>query len=236
MSGILSFYPLGKWAKHEPSARDLAAFRGGDLAPEKFSRRLGDALDACRVRLELPIKRVEFVRAGGAPFYLCKAERNASVAVSALAGGDAAAPGRAELAELASHLGHGARVTSQVWLVSGDAYYYPTHFVPDTPLPVLRTHFDDGRQIYVNPKDLTVVRCYPPGARPYRWLYHGLHSWDLPWLYRRPWLWRTSIVTALLLGVALVAIAAWLSVRQLRRAGREPVRARATASTRKLVG
>lgn len=219
LSGILSFHPLGASTSSEPTALDSATFRGGDLAPATFSRSPADALRECRVKLNAPIKRIEFARAGGAAFYVCKTAGPATCTVSATdADPGRSAPSPSEIAELSLPLGYGAGMTLQFWLTAGDAYYYRTHHSPDLPFPVLRTDFSDGRRTYVNPSDLAVVRSYPPGAKPQRWLYHGLHSWDVPWLYRHRLLWRAAILTALALGAALAATALVLSVGKLRRA------------------
>jgi hypothetical protein len=228
-SGVLSFDPLGNWASSEPSEADIAAFRGGGLAPESFSRPLAEALEECRSSLKTDVKRIELARAGGAPFYVCKSDSGATRVVSAAAPQPpTASPSLAQVGGFARKLGRGARVTSEAWLTSGDAYYYPTHFAPDLPFPVLRTRFESGLVTYVNPTDLTVVRCYSPGAAVYRWLYHGLHSWDLPYLYRRRWLWHPVIVIALLSGAALAGSGVWLSLRWLWLGSR----ARATPAAR----
>ena len=217
-SGLLSFYPFASSAEGEPTWADIAAFRGGALAPRSFSRDLRQALAECENALGSSIKRIEFVRAGGAPFYICKNGAGAARTVSADA---AAQPGAtlrsAQIVAFARPLGGAAAVKSETWLQEGDAYYYPSHFEPDLPFPILRTRFAGGLVTYVSSRDLSVIRRYSNGGAAYRWLYHGLHSLDLPFLYRRAWLWHPLIVIALLGGLTLAASSAWLSVRWSRR-------------------
>jgi hypothetical protein len=82
------------------------------------------------------------------------------------------------------------------------------------PLPVLRVRMDDaGRtRYYIDPKTARVVGSYNSGNWTTRWLYHGLHSLDFPWLYNYRPLWDIVVITFMLGGAALSAtsvILAW---------------------------
>jgi hypothetical protein len=50
-----------------------------------------------------------------------------------------------------------------------------------------------------------------------RWLYHGLHSLDFPWLYERRPLWDIVVLTLCLGGATLSAIGFVLAVRRVTR-------------------
>jgi hypothetical protein len=211
---MLSFYPFARSAEREPTARDVAAFRGAPLDPRSFTRNVNEALSQCQDSLGGAVKRITLVLAGHAPFYVCAGDSGASRILSA----DGQSPPsqaleNARLASFARALGEGAAAESETLLESGDAYYYPTHFEPDLAFPILRTRFTSGLVTYVSPRSLRVVRRYSSAGAGYRWLYHGLHSLDFPGLYRRSWLWHPLIVTALLGGSLLAASGLWVSLR-----------------------
>ena len=78
------------------------------------------------------------------------------------------------------------------------------------PLPVLFIRVKDAADsmFYIDPKTARIVEAYDSASRWNRWLYHGLHSLDLPWLYAHRPAWDIAIL-ALLIG------GAWLSVTSL---------------------
>ncbi len=67
-----------------------------------------------------------------------------------------------------------------------DAYYLDREF--RRPLPVIYARLNDETQTryYIDPKTATVVGNYSSRNWVNRWLYHGLHSLDFPWLYKHP--------------------------------------------------
>ncbi|HVZ61250.1 MAG TPA: hypothetical protein VG892_10745, partial [Terriglobales bacterium] len=80
-----------------------------------------------------------------------------------------------------------------------------------------------------NPQTAEVVRSYSARSRWNRWLYHGLHSFDLPWLYKYRPLWDVLVLVLLVGGSALCftsVVIGWQVVR--RKLGKlAPRRARA---------
>lgn len=227
LSGMLSFYPFASSAESFPSAADVSTFRAAPLDPLSFTRSVVEALDECERSLGSAIKRIEWVVAGHRPFYVCTNGRGASRIVGASDDTPAAESlTNATIAGFARPLGKGAAVESETILQSGDDYYYPTHFEPELRLPVLRTRFASGLVTYVSPQTLRIERRYSRAGAAYRWLYHGLHSLDLPALYRRASLWHAVIVTALLGGCLLAGSGVWISVRAASRRSRCPWRAR----------
>jgi hypothetical protein len=62
-----------------------------------------------------------------------------------------------------------------------DAYYLDRRH--QRPLPVVLVQLNDTRY-YVDPKTARVAGSYASPAWVSRWLYHGLHSLDFPWLYK----------------------------------------------------
>jgi hypothetical protein len=71
------------------------------------------------------------------------------------------------------------------------------------PLPVLFVRLADGSMFYVDLKTARIVQSYSSRSRWSRWLYHGLHSIDLPWLYKHRPAWDLFVLTLLLGGAAL---------------------------------
>ncbi len=89
-----------------------------------------------------------------------------------------------------------------------EAYYLDRH--QQHPLPALFLRLNDmqGSMFYIDPRTARIVEAYDSASRWNRWLYHGLHSLDLPWLYRYRPAWDIVIL-------ALLAGGAWLSVTSL---------------------
>ena len=61
------------------------------------------------------------------------------------------------------------------------------------------------------------MKSYSEGARWNRWLYNGLHSFDLPWLYRYRPAWDVVVLVLMVGGTALCVtsvVIGWRRVRQ----------------------
>ena len=103
-----------------------------------------------------------------------------------------------------------------------DAYYYSQE--GRRPLPVLRVRYADGPKtwLYLDPQRGTVTR-FERGSRLNRWLYHGLHSLDFPFLYYRRPLWDIVVIVLSLGGIALSVTSAAPAWRRLMRHGRSAV-------------
>ena len=87
------------------------------------------------------------------------------------------------------------------------------------PLPVIYARIDDavGTRYYIDPKTASVVDSYNAGDWVNRWLYHGLHSLDLPWLYKYRPLWDIVVITLMLGGTAVCVTSLVLAWRVLAR-------------------
>jgi hypothetical protein len=65
---------------------------------------------------------------------------------------------------------------------------------------------------YIDPKTARIVQSYNSNSRWNRWLYHGLHSLNLPWLYKYRPAWDIAVILLLLGGASLsvtALILAW---------------------------
>lgn len=124
--------------------------------------------------------------------------------------------------EVATAAMPGVPVQDAVWLQEYDAYYYNQD--GNRPLPVLRIRYADADStwLYLDP-NLGTMTKQDRGARWNRWLYHGLHSLDFPFLYYRRPLWDIVVIALSLGGLVLSAttlVPSWRRlVRHARRAG-----------------
>jgi hypothetical protein len=99
----------------------------------------------------------------------------------------------------------GVRIEEAVWLARSDAYYYDRR--GGRPLPVLRVRYADaaGTWLYFDPRRGAVAMTSSSAGRLNRWLYHGLHSLDFPFLYPRRPLWDLVVIVLSAGGLALAA-------------------------------
>ena len=106
-----------------------------------------------------------------------------------------------------------------------DAYYLDRR--REAPLPVVYAEMNDAvrTRYYIDPKTARVVRTYSARNWISRWLYHGLHSLDFPWLYNYRPLWDIVVITLMLGGTALCVTSLVLTWRVLARKVAAVVRA-----------
>jgi hypothetical protein len=117
-----------------------------------------------------------------------------------------------------------ARVVMPDWHVEGmhwmeeyDSYYYDRH--GSKSLPVLRVKYGDRQQtwLYIDARQGTIARKEERLSRLNRWLYHGFHSFDFPWLYYRRPLWDIVVLVFTAGGVTLSALTLRVGWRRLKR-------------------
>jgi hypothetical protein len=109
------------------------------------------------------------------------------------------------------------RIAEESWLERYDPYYYDRHGA--LALPVLRLRYADARQtwLYVDPFRGAIARKEERSTRVNRWLYHGLHSLDFPFLYYRRPLWDCVLIVLSLGGVVSSVTAITPALRRFRR-------------------
>ena len=98
-----------------------------------------------------------------------------------------------------------------------DAYYLDRR--GERPLPVIQVRMNDAAstRYYIDPKTARVVGTYDAREWVGRWLYHGLHSLDFPWLYKHRPLWDIVVITLMLGGTAICVTSLVLTWRVLER-------------------
>jgi len=189
--------------------------RGGRGAqPESFSPK--HPREALRQVAVGQVKELELTSFAGEPVYL-----------AALAGGETRiipvnGEPRAEfdrhrivdLVTKAAQAGGGAQLSV---LEQYDRYYLDRR--RERPLPVILARLNDAdrTRYYIDPKTAQVVGSYSSRNWINRWLYHGLHSLDFPWLYNYRPLWDIVVITFMVGGTALGVTALILAWRVLGR-------------------
>ena len=118
----------------------------------------------------------------------------------------------------------GADIIEATWLRAYDAYYYDRSRL--RRLPVLRVRYDDAERtwLYFDPYRGTIARKEERLTRLNRWLYHGLHSLDFPFLYYRRPLWDIVVILLSLGGIAVSVTSIVQAWRRLRRHARRRFR------------
>lgn len=111
----------------------------------------------------------------------------------------------------------GVAIEGVFWMTEYDAYYYSRD--GQLSLPVLRVRYSDPQRtwLYLDPSRGAIVRKEERMSRLNRWLYHGLHSLDFPFLYYRRPLWDVVVIILSLGGIALSVTTMWAAYRRVRR-------------------
>jgi len=227
ISGMASLQPFGveKWLlKHtvtdemdnEEYKRAFNALSGllldgpRDLA-EYDARRPATAIAALR---GFDVKSLEFVSLEGKPLYLATDGHGDSRLIPM----DGEPREMVNVEDLARriHAAVGDSVRLNV-LDRYDSYYRDRK--GRLPLPVIGLGINDAvrTRYYVDPRTVSVIESYSSSNWVHRWLHHGLHSFDVPWLYNYRPLWDIVMVTLLLTGAALCATSLLLAYRVLAR-------------------
>ena len=197
-SGMLSMDPFPSMTAR-PRADIPQALRGR-LELAGFAAK--DPRDALAQLAGLDVKELELTTIAGQPVYLATFGRGKTRIVPV------AGPPREEFdrqwivsvvdkASQPNGLAE-ARVIDQY-----DAYYLDRR--RQRPLPVILARVNDAEhtRYYIDPKTAEVVGSYSSRTWMSRWLYHGLHSLDFPWLYSYRPLWDIVMITFMLGGTAL---------------------------------
>jgi hypothetical protein len=214
-SGLLSMSPWDWSPGSAPTREQRDVVSGGPLRLDRVSL-ASVASGAARLSEAFPVKEVELVQFQGDPYLLAyrppassaditwgNTDLPAFVAPQTLEHRFVSLSGAGHLFSsfdtgtfeaIARAAMPGADMTEAVWLDRYDAYYYDRSGA--LPLPVLRARYDDAVDtwLYFSPSRGAVVRKEERLSRVERWLYHGLHSLDFPFLYYRRPLWDVVLV------------------------------------------
>ncbi len=239
LSGLFSMNP-GRWSPgNSPTTSQRRAASGGPLDLAGVALAPAAAIEAFAI--DFPPREIEVVQFRGRPYYLAYRPPSRLVAGqwsntdnAAFLAAESPLPhlliaadgseqrlqqfSREEMVEVAREAMPGTRIREAVWLDRYDAFYY--HRARGRRLPVLRVKYEDPRQtwLYLDPYLGVIAQKEDRLSRIERWLYNGLHSLDLPYLYQASLTWEVVVVGLSLGGIALSVSAVWLTLHRARRA------------------
>ena len=211
-SGLLSMDPWA-WSPGTAATRDqrlrLAGgpLIGGDLTAD----RIRHAVQAFTPRM---IKELELIRFRG-HHYASAAEGLVSLDQPHLGAVEQLPPDL--VIGAAGAVMPGVPIEGVQWMDDYDAYYYDRR--RQRSLPVLRVRYADPQRtwLYFDPRHGTIARKEERLSRLNRWLYHGFHSFDFPFLYYRRPLWDVVVIVLSAGGLMLSATTLTASWRRVKR-------------------
>lgn len=214
-SGLLSMDPWDWHPSTAPTAAQRGAFTGGpvsvgDVGTSDLQRALA-GVDGAREAAIVQFRGQRWLATDRGTMPLDHAAGTTHI-------------GRAAIAEAARAAVPDARVVEIAELDAYDAYYYDRG--GELPLPAVRIRYDDPQRtwLYVDPARGTILRKEERLTRLNRWLYHGLHSLDFPFLYYRRPLWDIVVIALSVGGFALSVTTIAPALRRLVRHARRLAR------------
>jgi len=208
-SGLLSMSPFD-WLNDRDVPDLQRAFHGDRLDLGLFlAKKPSEAI----VVSHLEAKELEFVVLAGTPLYLA----SETVRKTRLIPMNGPATNSLETSQIMEAIKRAAAIAESRLVTEYENYYVDRQ--NKHPLPVLYVRLDDAQRsaFYIDLKSGKVVESYGSRSRLERWLYHGLHSIDLPWLYARRPGWDILVLFLLLGGASLSVtslIIAWKLIRR----------------------
>jgi hypothetical protein len=211
-SGLLSMDPWSWSPSTAPTRDQRLLLAGGPIVMSDLpAARIRGAIAAFTPRMA---KEIEVVRFRGR-YYASAAEGIVSVDEPQLGAAEQLPPDL--VVGAAAVVMPGTPIAGMQWMEQYDAYYYDRS--RRRTLPVLRVRYDDAQRtwLYFDPRHGTIARKEERLSRLNRWLYHGFHSLDFPFLYYRRPLWDVVVIVFSLGGLLLsvtTLTAAWRRVRR----------------------
>ncbi len=222
-SGMLSMDPFPQMQEgnlSEANAKLAAALQGDvpDL-PAFNAKSAQDALS--ELGGDFQARQLELASFAGQPFYLARGDLDHGALnqtrIIPVSGRAVAQLPAEQIIAVVREAARPATVTQVRLVTAYEAYYLDRH--QRLPLPVLFVQLSDSdnSSFYIDPKTAQIVQSNNSQSRRNRWLYHGLHSIDLPWLYKHRPAWDVVVLTLLLGGASLCVTSVLLAFNVLRR-------------------
>jgi len=217
-SGLLSMEPFPLRREGPPVERTSGVVR----IPQAFRGRMlfasfagKDPREALAQVANLQVKELEFTSIVGEPVYLATMSGGASriIPVDGMPIAELDHDAIIDLVKRAA----GPELAEARVLTQYDAYYLDR--TRQRPLPVILARLNDANQtrFYINPRNGRIAEAYSAGDWMERWVYHGLHSFNFPWLYNYRPAWDIVVITFMLGGTALGVTSLVLAWRVLGR-------------------
>jgi hypothetical protein len=212
-SGMLSMDPFA-WDEGADDSRLAAALRGGPLRMADFSAK-GPQQALAQAASQFPARELELAMFAGQPVYLARESPERALVIP-VDGRQSPSFDPARIAAVLAPAVKPYTLTAVRVVNRYESYYVDRH--RDRPLPVLSVRLNDpGASLYyIDLRTARIVQSYVTQTRWNRWLYHGLHSFDLPWLYRHRPAWDLVVLALMLGGTALSVTSLVIGWRRLR--------------------
>jgi len=177
--------------------------------PREALAQLGPAFQA---------KELELTSFAGDPVYLAKGARGETRVVP-LKGEPIESFDSKRILDVVTNAARPLNIAEARLLTRYDAYYLDRS--GQQPLPVLFVRLNDEAhsRYYIDPKTAQVAGTYQSSAQSWvnRWLYHGLHSINFPWLYNYRPAWDIVVLTLMLGGTSLCVTSVIIGFQLVRR-------------------
>jgi hypothetical protein len=216
-SGMLSMepFPLTSGSGRGRSVRIPAALRGGRLRIDAFAGK-SPAEALAQVGPQIKVKELDFTSFAGEPVYL--ATKDAShTRIIPLHGEPRTAFEATRIRDVVARAAGPQNLAEARLLNEYDAYYLDRHGAAPLPVLLIRLNDADQTRYYIDPRTARVVGGYSSRSWMNRWLYHGLHSINLPWLYKYRPAWDIVVLALLVGGIALSTTSVIIALQLLRR-------------------
>jgi hypothetical protein len=162
------------------------------------------------------VKQLELTSCAGEPAYLALLETNDTRVIPVL-GRPTVEFDRDRMIAALERAARPLAITRVRLVTEYDSYYLDRD--NQLPLPVIFVELNDEARsaYYIDPKTARIVQSYNSNSRWNRWFYHGLHSLNLPWLYKHRPAWDIAVILLLLGGGSLSVTALTLAWKVLWR-------------------
>ena len=218
---ITSGGPVGGAAKGKgsasPAQRVQQALNGGRFNLARYeSKHPAEVLG--RLDANFPVKELEYTSFAGEPVFHAKSGDGEPLVIPVEAS-VAEQLGQDRVLELVKEAAGEANIAEVRVMTQYDRYYLDR--TRERPLPVVYARLKDAGEtrLYIDPKTARVVGRYSESTAAWvnRWLYHGLHSLDFPWLYNYRPAWDIVVMSLMLACVWLCWTSMVLSWRVVKR-------------------
>ena len=215
-SGMLSMDPFPKLQEGAPNrlggpdARLAAALRETPPLETFVAKPPQAALAEAEATFGSAVKELELTSCAGEPAYLAAFAPN-QTRVIPVRGRPAAEFDRHQIIAALQKAARPFALTQVRQVTEYEAYYLDRN--NQLPLPVIFVQLNDPARsmYYIDPKTARIVQGYNSNSRWNRWFYHGLHSLNLPWLYKHRPAWDIAVILLLVGGASLSVTALLLA-------------------------
>jgi PepSY-associated TM region len=213
LSGLMSMGPFALVSDEGRPNLDRA-LRGNRLDLTAFAAK-DPSKAIAEASAQLKVNELELGSFAGEAFYIATQWPRESLLVP-MRGGALAARGTERLLDTIKRVVAPAEIATTRLVNNYELYHLDRQ--NSKPLPVLYVELNDASQsaYYIDPASGRVVQSYGKRSRWNRWLYHGLHSMDLPSLYAHRPAWDIVVLFLMLGGTALCITSLFIVSRRVR--------------------